>query len=133
MKKYLRAYLFNLASLWLCANALEGVSYEGGSKTLATTALVLTLINLLVKPLVNLLLLPINLITLGTFRWVINVISLYLVTLTVPLFKVNAFLFQGFEFQGFVMPAINLSIFWAFVVASFLISLTTTLLHWLAK
>lgn len=132
MKKYLRLFLVNFASLWLVASILAGVSYQGGYQTLAVTALVLTVINFVVKPLIKILLLPINLITLGAFRWLINVTSLYLVTIIVPQFKVNAFFFPGFEFQGFIIPSINLNIFWAFFLASFLISLTTTFLLWLA-
>lgn len=133
MKKYFRSYLFNLVSLSLCVSLLAGVSYEGDYKTIALAALVLTLVNFLIKPLINILLLPINLITLGAFRWLINVLSLYLVTLIVPLFKVDAFLFPGFSYQGFIFPPINLNVFWAFVLASFLISLMTTFLLWLAK
>lgn len=133
MKKHLRLFLVNLVSLWLVTNILEGVGYSEGYKTLASAALVLTIINFAVKPLIKLLLLPINLITLGAFRWVINVLSLYLVTIVVPQFEVQAFHFPGFSHQGFVIPAVYLSTFWALVVASLLISLVTTLLLWLMK
>ena len=133
MKKYLRLFLVNLAALWVAISLLEGVTISGGSQTLALAALVLTAIDFIVKPLIKLLLLPINLVTLGAFRWLINVISLYLVTLIVPQFKVASFLFAGFSYRGFIIPSIPLSIFWVFVVASLLISLTATFLLWLAK
>ena len=133
MKKHLRLFLINLVALWLVTNVLEGVGYSEGFKVLALAALVLTVINFVVKPLIKLLLLPINLITLGTFRWVVNVLSLYLVTIIVPQFQVQSFHFPGFSHQGFVIPAVYLSTFWALVVASLLISLITTLLLWLMK
>lgn len=133
MKKYLRLFLINLFSLWLVASSLSGVSFSGGYRTLMTAALVLTLANLLVKPLIKLLLLPVNLLTLGAFRWLTNVLILYLVTLIVPQLEINGFLFPGFSYQGFIMPAIYLSIFWAFVVVSLLISLITTSLLWLVR
>lgn len=132
IKKYLRLFLINLVSFWLVAQLIAGVSFSGGSQTLIWAALALMLINLGVKPLINLLLLPINLITLGAFRWLVNVLALYLVTLIVPQLKINAFLFPGFSYQGFIIPSIYLATFWVFVVASFLISLITSFFLWLA-
>lgn len=133
MKRYLRLFLINLAGLWLTTRFLAGVSFSGGFQTLALATLALTFINLLVKPLLKVLLLPINLITLGAFRWLINVLSLYLVTIFVPQFKIEAFTLTGFNYNGFIIPTINLSVFWAFVATSLMISLTTTLLLWLVK
>lgn len=133
IKKYLRLFLINVVSLWLIAQAVAGVVYQGGLTTLATAGLVLTVVNIGVKPLINLLLLPLNLITLGTFRWLVNVLVLWLVTLLVPQFQINAFSFAGFSWQGFIIPPLALGQFWAFVLISFLISLTTGFLLWLTE
>jgi putative membrane protein len=133
MKKHLRLFLINSLSLWLAAYLLPGVSYAGGWQTLAWTALVLTLVNFLVKPIVKVLLLPINLLTLGAFRWLINVAVLYLVAMIIPQFKITAFVLSGFSYQGFVVPSVHLGIFWAHVAASLLISFSTTFLLWLIK
>lgn len=133
LKKYLRLFLVNLAAFWLATNWLGGVTASGGIKTLLYAALVLTLVNLFVRPLLKLLLLPINLLTLGAFRWLVNVLALYLVTLLVPELKITGFLFPGFTWQGFVIPEIYLSDFWALTATSFLLSLVVTSLLWLAK
>lgn len=133
MKKYLRLFLINFLAIWLVADLLEGISYSDGYKTLAASALILTLINFIIKPLIKLLLLPVNLITLGSFRWLVNVLSLYLMTSLVPKLEVQSFEFVGFTQNGFVVPTANLSVFWVLVIASFVISLMTTLLLWLAK
>ncbi len=84
MKKHLRVFFFNIFALWVVKNILPGVSYSGGFHTLIWASLVLTLVNIIIRPLVNLLLLPINLITLGSFRWLVNVATIYLVTVFVP-------------------------------------------------
>jgi putative membrane protein len=133
MKKYLRILLVNLGSLWLVAYLLPGVTYSGGTKTLLWAALVLTLVNLFLKPLIKLLLLPVNLITLGSFRWLINVLSLYLVTLIVPAFDIVGFHFSGFTYKGFAVPAVDFNYFWALVVTSFILSLSSTTLLWLSN
>ncbi len=133
IKKYLRSFIFNLGALWLADYLFPGVSLAGGYQTLLLATLALTLVNLLVKPLVKLLLLPINLITLGMFRWLINVVALYLVTLIVPQFQIQGFLFPGFSFQNFSLPAVQLSTFWVYVLVSFFLSLVTSFLFWLRK
>lgn len=133
MKRLLRSFVINTATLWLVTQILPGVGYAGGYQTLLLTALALTIVNLLVKPLINLLLLPINLLTLGAFRWLVNVAALYLVALIVPQFQINSFLFPGFTYQGFIIPSINLTVFWVFVLTSFLISLISSLFYWVVK
>jgi len=133
IKKYLRFFLINLFALWLVAYIFTGVSFTGGWQTLALAALVLTLLGTLIKPLIKLLLLPINLITLGTFRWLINVITLWLVTIIVPQFEIRGFLFEGVNYQGFTIPSFYLATFWAFVLTSLVISLVTTLTLWLIR
>lgn len=133
VKKYLKLFLINSASIWLIAQLAAGIILKEGLQTLVTAGLVLTLVNLGVKPLINLLLLPINLITLGTFRWLVNVLVLWLVTAIVPQFQINAFAFSGFNWQGFIIPSLMLGKFWAFVLISFLISLATGFLLWLTE
>lgn len=133
MKKILRSLVINLAALILVNQVIAGFKISGGYQGILFTALVLTGINLTIKPLIKLLLLPINLITLGAFRWVVNVFSLYLVTLLVPYLEIFAFTFPGFSYQGFTIPEMYLAKIWVLVISSFLLSLFTTFLFWLFK
>lgn len=133
MKKHLRFFLFSFFSLWILPNIVSSVVFEEGIKTIAETALVLTLINFLIKPIINLLLLPINLLTLGMFRWVVNTITLYLTTLFVPHFKISSFWFPGLNYHGFALPPINFGLIGTFILVSFIISFITTFLVWLSK
>ena len=96
-------------------------------------AAVLGIFNLLVRPLINILLLPINILTLGTLRWLVNVFTLYFVTLLVPDFEITGFHFAGSSFQGIVIPSLSLGTIWAFVAVSFLISIISGLIFWLVK
>lgn len=133
MKKILRSLVINLATLILVSQIIAGFKISGGYQGIFFTALVLTGINLTIKPLIKLLLLPINLITLGAFRWVVNVFSLYLVTLLVPYLEIFGFTFPGFSYQGFTIPEMYLAKIWVLVISSFLLSLFTTFLFWLFK
>ncbi|MFZ5366370.1 MAG: phage holin family protein [Patescibacteria group bacterium] len=133
MKSLIRSFLFNAASLWLVGQLVSGIYFAKGYETLLLTAAVLGLVNLFVKPLINILLLPINLLTLGTLRWLVNVATLYLVTLLVSDFKIIGFSFSGFAYNGFSIPAFSTTGFLALVLTSFILSLCSSFLFWLAK
>lgn len=132
MKSLLRYFLFNLVSLWATSEIIKGVSYEGGIQTLGLAALVFTGINLILVPLLRILLLPLNLLTLGIFSWITNVLALYALTNLVPSFKLAPYFFPGYSYNGFSIPAADLTTFWVAVVASFLIGLFTHFLNWLS-
>jgi len=133
MKSLLRSFFINGLSLWLVSQIVSGVTFARGYETLLMAAAVLGIFNLLVRPLINILLLPINILTLGTLRWLVNVFTLYFVTLLVPDFEITGFHFAGSSFQGIVIPSLSLGTIWAFVAVSFLISIISGLIFWLVK
>ena len=98
--------LLNSAAVYLTAELLAAV-YISDFVTALLVALVLGIINVTIKPVVKLLTLPINILTLGLFGFIINGAALYLVT---------------FLIDGFVV-----STFWWAVLASILITFFTTL------
>ena len=59
--------------------------------TALVVVVVLTLLNLLVKPVITLLTLPLNIMTLGLFTFVINALILWLTTYFVRGFKIDSF------------------------------------------
>lgn len=133
MKRLLRAVVINAASIWLTSQILQGFSYLGGLKIIALAAIFFGVINLFVRPVVKIFLLPINLLTLGLFGWLINVSMLYLLTLAVPQIKISPFTFPGLNYNGFIIPQLEVSAFATAVSASFLISSFSTFFYWLAK
>jgi putative membrane protein len=54
-------------------------------------AIVLALINVFLKPLINLITLPLNILTLGLFSLVVNALLIILAGMIVPGFTVNGF------------------------------------------
>lgn len=132
MKTLLKFFLINLVSLWITTQVVGGLTYTGGIKSLLIGALVFAAINLVLVPLLKILLLPLNLLTLGLFAWISNVLALYALTTVVPSFELKPYLFPGFDYNGFSIPSVFLTTFWVAVVASFLIGVITHLLQWLA-
>lgn len=131
MKALFRYFLINLVSLWITTETITGLTYSGGFRILVIGAAVFTVINFLLVPLIKILLLPLNILTLGFFAWLTNVIALYTLTTIVPYFKLTPFTFEGVNLSGFVIPPADLSVLWVAVIASVIISLITHVLHWL--
>lgn len=131
MKRLLRSFAIHFLVLWFIAKNIGGVEYGNDLRILAYGAVALTFADFLLKPLINILLLPFNLVTLGVFRWVSNVITLYIATALVPGFSVVAFVYKGLATNFLVIPSLELSLFPAYIAISFAISIFSSFLFWL--
>ena len=91
MRRALIRILGAAAGLWLADRLL--VRFEIYDATaLVLAAVLLSLVHALVRPVIVLLTLPITLITLGLFLWVLNAAFLGLVALLVPGFRIGGLL-----------------------------------------
>lgn len=78
MVPFLLRWLFNTVAIVITTRIIKGLSIPDIPGA-AIAALVLGVVNAFVRPLVLLLMLPINLLTVGLFTLVINALMLYLV------------------------------------------------------
>lgn len=78
-------------SVYVASKILSGVAIDSLTTALVV-AIVLGLLNTFIKPVLQLLALPITIITLGLFYFVINVLMIYL----------TDYLVAGFEISGFI-------------------------------
>jgi putative membrane protein len=91
MKSLLIHLVVSALLLWLISQLVSGIHFTGfGSALLA--ALVLGVVNFLVRPILILVTLPITILTLGLFLIVINALMLMLTSALVPGFMVANFL-----------------------------------------
>lgn len=76
--------------LWLASAIVPGIRVEGAG-TLILAALLLGLVNAVVRPLAVLVTLPITVLTLGLFLWVVNAAMLGLTAWLLPDFYIAGF------------------------------------------
>lgn len=74
----------------LAVNTIDGVSVPGTQQAIVV-AMVLGFLNAFLRPVLQLLALPITVLTLGIFYFVINVFIVYLTSYIVPSFIVEGF------------------------------------------
>ncbi len=81
MRGFLIRWALNTIALWVVSQIYPGVSFRVGAGLMdfLLAGLVLGLANALVRPILLLITLPLNLLTLGLFTLVINALILYLV------------------------------------------------------
>lgn len=77
MKKMMIVWAANILSLWVVDVLMKSIAFYD-FWALALTALLLSILNVTLKPFLKLLSLPISILTLGLFSWVIDGIVLYL-------------------------------------------------------
>src|SRR4051794_19664376 len=83
-------WIVNALALWIVSVLVSGIHTTGVFVTLVA-ALVLGILNALVRPFLLLLTLPINLMTLGLFTFVVNALMLELTASVVKGFFVDGF------------------------------------------
>jgi putative membrane protein len=133
MKRILRHFVIDTFCLYLITKIASGVQFGNGFYTLIAAGAAITVVSLIAKPVINILLLPINLITFGLFRWVASSIVLYLTSLIVPTFKILYFNFPGIASRWIDIPKLEFNGLLAYIGFSFILSLISSLIYWLIK
>ncbi len=128
MKKPIRNFLFYLFTFWIFSDFLHVFSYHG-PEHLIQAALTLTLLNLFIRPIINLLFLPINLITLGFLSWIPSLLTLYLTTFLTPNFTLNQLTLPAFSILRLHFPRLHFGWFSSLLVIFFLFKFTHRLLR----
>jgi len=110
MKGIILRWAANTAAILIAAHVIRGLEVSG-IKGAILAAAILGVFNALIRPLLLLLTLPLNILTLGLFTLIINGFLLYLVSKVTPDLIVHGF--------------------WSAVLGSLIISLISSLLTWL--
>lgn len=131
MKTILRNTVIYSFALFLLEQVDGGLTIQGGITAYVFGGLALCLLFMLLKPVLNILSLPLNLVTLGFFSFLTNTIILYVATIFVPQISVNSFTFSGAEFAGFIIPQIHFNPFFAFVISALALSVIVGAVEWL--
>jgi putative membrane protein len=112
----LKPFIISIVTIFILAWFLPTVSYLDYT-TLIIAGIVLTVLQKVVRPILNILFLPINIVTLGFFSIVINVAMLWFAMYLVP----------GFTIQSMTIGGIALNQFFSLLVVSFLLSFLQTI------
>ena len=133
MKAILRSFAIFLLALYFLPQLVPGFTIEGGIENLFIGAITLALMFLILKPILNIISFPVNLLTLGLFSILTNALILYLLTIIVPSIIIQPFSYPSLHFLGFVIPKITFNTFFAYLFSSFVLSCINSGIRWLIK
>lgn len=110
--KLLIKLLLNAFTLWIVSYLIPGFYFES-TQALIVTAVVVGVVNTFIKPVLQVVFIPLSIITFGVAALLINVVLLWGVSFVVP----------GFEIDGF----------WTAVISSIVLSLVSFFLNKLSQ
>ena len=84
-------WAFNVAALFVAAWLLSGVSYGNDWWALLIAAVVFTLVNAFIKPVLAILSIPFIIVTLGIVYFLLNILMLYITDWIVGPFEIKTF------------------------------------------
>lgn len=92
MARFVLTWLCNSAALWAAVELLSGVR-AGGDEwvTIVVAGLVFSVVNMLVKPVVTVLSIPLVILTLGVALFFVNLLMLFLTSWLVADFDIDGF------------------------------------------
>lgn len=111
MKKILRYIILFTFSLITANQIWQNLSFQQIPLTIIKVAIVLAIFEIILKPIVKILLIPINILTLGLFRVVIDTLGLYLAVFFLSDFQVGNIYVSQYNY--------HVTGFWAFLLTSF--------------
>lgn len=91
LRRLLFSWIINVVALYAAEKLVDGISFTGDFGILVLTGLVFAFVNLLLKPAVKLLALPLIIVTFGIALFFINILMLYITDWLVSGFKITHF------------------------------------------
>jgi len=131
MHEILKSIATNSLSLFLVSLLFSGLVISGGFTNYILAGALITLFAALLDPIIKVLTLPFNILTLGLLSFLTVMAALFVLTIFYSSVSVNAFSFSGLGTIGLTVGAVHLSRFLSFVVISATIYFTNKAILWL--
>ena len=135
MNKIVKIFAIEFIGLYVANQLADGFSFNGNQLYgFIITAGALTIAMKLVKPIINILILPLSLATMGLFKFISHTVTLYIIDLALDQFKVTHFYFAGFSNDYFDLPVVSFNQgIMAYIAFSIIISAVVSIVSWIMK
>ncbi len=126
-KKYiLVALCLHFLTLIVPAFRINGPWYD-----IFYSSFILTVLLIIIKPVLNLIMLPLNILTLNLSGWILNILIFYLWTHLVPNVSISAWKFKGAELGIISLSPMDFSYFVTLIIVSILFIILVQFANWL--
>ncbi|MGI5828066.1 MAG: phage holin family protein [Patescibacteria group bacterium] len=116
MKNFIKSWFKSFIALLALVHFYKGFSITGSLSDTVVAALFLTIIITFIQPLLKMLLLPFNIITLGMVQWLYTGIHLLLVAYLLKPVTFSAFTYQPFNILGITIPGGDVNLLFSVII-----------------
>ncbi len=133
MRKIAREILISSGSLYLVSLFISGFKVQGGIISYFISGILILLADYILKPILNFISIPFNVLSLGLFSSVINAVTLYIITIIFPKIVIDGFYFSGIVYKTISIPPFYVTRLLSYLVISFIIQVIKQIVFWLIE
>jgi putative membrane protein len=133
VKRFVQNIAIYMYSLFVLPKVVPGVEIDGGFMTFLWGGVALSVMFMIIKPILNIISFPINMLTLGLFSTFTNAFIIYLLTIFFTEISVKAFTYPSTHMWGFVTPDIDFNTFFAYIYTAIVLAIIDSAVKWLMK
>ena len=131
MKEIIRRTVVNSLSIFLVSLFLTGLHVSGGFWSYLTAGFLLAVLTTLLDPVVKIITLPFNILTLGLLSFLTTLVSLFILSFFYHNIGISNFTFQGISFLGLKINQIQVAGILSYVAISATIYFSNKVLSFL--
>lgn len=131
MKHYLRIFIIVIISFYATYSLIPTIILGTDERNILFVIGGLLLINLIIRPIFSLILLPINILTFGFLSFLFNILFLFALTKFLPGFQILPYDFPGFNAQGFIVQPASLTAAGTIIASAVIITMVQKVLHFI--
>lgn len=129
MRHYLKAIIIASLAYYIASTLIPTINLGIDPKNILIVIGGILITQLVIHPIFSLILLPINIITLGGVSFFLNLALIYAYTKFLPGFSISPYHFLGANIQGFIVPTTYLNQIEAVIAVAVIITLVQKVLH----
>ena len=133
MRSLLRRYFIIVISIYSVTQLIPGLTIQNNWSGLFYAAFILSILLYIAKPIANLIMLPINILTLNLAAWIINIVMIYLWVLLVREVNINPWEFAGLSWGPIRLVPYNFGTFAVTVITAIFLILIERFFNWLIR
>ena len=134
MRGFIRRVVYYMGALYTTSVLIPGFAIAQSLRGFIISSIVVTLAFTFLSPLIRFVLLPINIVTVGIFSWLVQVVVFYIALLFIPsLFSIKSWDFTGWSLSqlGVTIAPMNVSVFATVIIAALMISFMAGIVQWI--
>ena len=129
MRYSLRKTVISVIGILTAAALIPTFTFGSDYKNFLIASASILAVNLFIKPLFSLVLIPINFFTLIGITFILNTLAVFALTYFLPGFIINAYGFPGASLEGIIIPPYSFNQVATVLLFSAIITITQKTLH----